>query len=486
MTTPARKILRNSFFGIASEAIGGALLFFVFILIARFLGSERFGVFSYILAFVGLFQLIADFGLTNVIVREISRAKDKAAHIMGAIIPLAWLFSLLIFGVIALLGSFFSLSEEGYKATLIMGVAVLTTFHSVAYGSVCRAFEEMGFNAVGNVTHKIVLFLLVLAAIHFECTLVEIAEAFMLANIYQMVFFYIVVSRRYIRLTWRFDGPYWRYLIKEAFPIGLAMIFRRITLHVDTLLLTALSTTSSVGLFNAAYKVIQMIDMIPFTLSLPLFPPFTRLAIESRERLYSFVTQALSFFMVIALPICALMIILAPQIVNLFFGSGYQDAAPTLRVLSCSVVFLFPTALYIYLFSALGHQKFYTISSAICLITKACLDIWLIPLKAHYGAAIATLSAEIAFFLSGAIYLWRLGYLLPYLRIIYKPLFAVSISSLALMIGLFYDKEKTLAVLIAMVCLYGVLYFLLILAFGAVSRKQLTLLEETLRVKHGT
>jgi hypothetical protein len=65
-------------------------------------------------------------------------------------------------------------------------------------------------------------------------------------------------------------------------------------------------------------------------------------------------------------------------------------------------------------------------------------------------------------------------------------LFAVSIASFALMIGLFYDKEKTLAVLIAMVCLYGVLYLLLILAFGAISRKQLTLLEETLRVKHGT
>jgi O-antigen/teichoic acid export membrane protein len=115
MTTPARKILRNSFFGIASEAIGGALLFIVFIFIARFLGSEQFGVFSYILAFVGLFQLIADFGLTNVIVREISRAKENAAHIMGAIIPLAWLFSLLIFGVIALLGNLFSLSEEDIK-----------------------------------------------------------------------------------------------------------------------------------------------------------------------------------------------------------------------------------------------------------------------------------------------------------------------------------------------------------------------------------
>lgn len=483
--TPGRKILRNSFFGIASEAVGGALFFIVFIIIARFLGSEQFGVFSYILAFVGLFQLIADFGLTNVIVREISRSKDKAGQIMAAVMPLAWVFSLLIFGVIFVLGRALSTSQEGFEATLIMGVAVLTTFHSVAFGSVCRAFEEMGFNAAGNVTHKLVLFLLVLTAIHFDFGLVEIAEAFMLANIYQMLFFYIVVRRRYIKMTWRFDLPYWWYLIKEGFPIGLAMVFRRITLHVDTLMLTALSTTSSVGLFNAAYKIIQMVDMIPFTLSLPLFPPFTRLALESRERLFVVVTQALTFFMVIALPICALIIIIAPQIVSVFYGTGYQGAAPTLRLLSITVIFLFPSALYVYLFSALGHQRFYSLSSAICLLTNTCLDLWLIPLYGHQGAAIATLCAEIAFFLSGAIYLWRLGYVLPYLKIVYKPLFAVSLASIALVSWLRYDKEASLA-LMGMIGVYGFFYLGLILVFGAISRKQLTLLEETLKAKHGT
>lgn len=483
--TPGRKILRNSFFGIASEAIGGALLFIVFILIARFLGSEQFGVFSYILAFVGLFQLIADFGLTNVIVREIARSKDNAGHIMGAVMPLAWIFSLLIFGVIFILARVFSQSQEGFEATLIMGVAVLTTFHSVAFGSVCRAFEEMGYNALGNVTHKLVLFILVLAAIHFDLGLIQIAEAFMLANIYQLMFFYIVVRRRYIKMRWRFDLPYWWYLIKEGFPIGVAMVFKRITLHVDTLMLTALSTTSSVGLFNAAYKIIQMVDMIPFTLSLPLFPPFTRLALESKERLFVVVTQALTIFMVIALPICGLIIIVAPQIVLVFYGTGYQEAAPTLRLLSLTVIFLFPSALYVFLFSALGHQKFYSLSSAFCLITNTCLDLWLIPIYGHQGAAIATLCAEISFFLIGAIYLWRLGYVLPYFKIVYKPLFAVSFASLSLLSWLYYFKEVTPS-LVGMIGVYGLLYLGLILAFGTLSRKQLTLLEDTLKVKHGT
>ncbi len=67
---------------VTSEGIGGALSFVVVLISARLLGVAEFGVFSYILAITGVCQLIADFGLTNLIVREVIKNKDKTQYIM--------------------------------------------------------------------------------------------------------------------------------------------------------------------------------------------------------------------------------------------------------------------------------------------------------------------------------------------------------------------------------------------------------------------
>lgn len=467
-----RRILRNSLYGLASEAIGGALSFLVVILIARSLGVERFGDFSYILAFTAIFQLIADFGLTNILVREIVRAQDQVARVVGAIKPLVWLLSLATFAVIALISLLSATSVEALHATLIMGVAVLVTFHAVIYGSVCRAREEMGFNAVAFVTHKVLLLGLVMLALHEDRGLVGIALAYLLANLYQWGFYYWVVRNRYARCAWRVDVAYWKELIAEAFPIGAAMVFRRATLHVDTLMLTLMSSATSVGLFNAAYRVIQMIDMIPFTLSIPQFPVLSRLAKESAGKFHAALTQAQRLFFIVAVPLCVWLLILAPDIIAILFGDRYSDAALTLRVLSAAVLFLFPTSLYIYVFSALGKQKYYTLSSGLCLAANVLLDVILIPHYGHLGAAVATLAAEATFFVSGAVMLNRLGLGNRFWRLITRPLLAAACAAAILIWPLL--SNSALALIAASVA-YMVAFLLLALVFKIFNPEELAL-----------
>ena len=129
-------VMRNLLFGVSGEAISGALNFITLVLIARSLGTAEFGDFSYILAFVGIFQLLADMGLTNTLVREIARERERVAEIVGALRPLAWVSSLVIFLVIAALGWPLSANTNIYQATLLLGLAVLATFHSFSYACV--------------------------------------------------------------------------------------------------------------------------------------------------------------------------------------------------------------------------------------------------------------------------------------------------------------------------------------------------------------
>ncbi len=484
MSAHTRRVIRNSIFGLSSEAIGGALSFVIIIIIARFLGTSQFGIFSYILAFVGVFQLIADFGLTNIIVREISRARGNTADIVGAVTPLVWIFSLLTYAAIGVLSFLFSPDEAVLLATLVMGGAVLATFQAVVYGSVCRAHEEMGFNALVFVSHKFALLALVWVALSGGHGIVGVALAYLAANTFQWGAFYWVVRVRYLdRIEWRFNAAYWKHLVTEALPVGLAMVFRRATLHAGTLLLTAMSTHTAVGLFNAAYKIVQMVDMIPFTLSIPLFPPFSRLAKESPEKLYEALNRALRIFMLVAIPTFTLMLWLAAHIVELTFGSDYQQATSTLRVLSAALLFLFPTSLYIYVFTAMDKQKYYTLSSGICLGINVALALLLIPRYHHLGAAIATLAAEVAFFISGYVLLRKLGFRSSTLELICKPALAAGIACGALMPAL---RSDSIVMLFVATAGYGVVYFVVLMLIGSLRREDLAQVLEAVKPRQGT
>ena len=97
-------VAKNLLYVFASEGVGGVLSFLILLLCASLLGVEAFGVFSFILAITSVCQLVADFGLTNLIVREVAKDKSKTAYIMGNVLTLAWCLSSIMFVIITLVG----------------------------------------------------------------------------------------------------------------------------------------------------------------------------------------------------------------------------------------------------------------------------------------------------------------------------------------------------------------------------------------------
>ena len=469
MSGTSTVVMRNLIFGVFGETVSGALNFITLILIARSLGTSEFGNFSYILAFVGIFQLLADMGLTNTLVREIARERDRVLEIVGALRPLAWISSIIIFLIIALLGWPLSATTEIYQATLLLGLAVLATFHSFSYASVCRAFEEMGYNATGNVAHKLLQIGLVIIALQLDSGIVGIAVAMLVANVFQWLFFRTVVRQRYVRgLRWRYDISYWRYLLVEAIQVGFAMVFRRANQQVGTLMLAAMSSSTSVGLLSAAYKIIQMIDMIPFTLSLPFFPHISRLAREAPEQLFQLLEKVWRLFMIIAAPITIWLYVMSPRLIELMFGASYSNATSTLRVLTFTVLLLFLTALYAYIFLAIQRQRFYTISSALCLAANIIAGIILIPLYHHLGAAMAALAGEIIFCLSGAWMLYTLGLRLNIMRVVVAPIAIALVVAPILYLAL--HTSLLIAVMYSLV--YTLLYLVIVVVSGTLRKDE--------------
>lgn len=423
-----KRIARNLVVSILGEGVGALLNIYIIVLIARTLGPVGFGEFSFILAFVGLLQLITDLGVTNLLVREVAQNPNKFRDIVGNARVLAWLLTMLVITPTAAV-CLLVLEDKDFGLTLlVMTVAAMAVLHAVIYGALFRAFERMAFNAGFFVLHKVILLGLVFYWMKGESSLLQLCYFYLIANVSQFFMFYLASWKVFERITWKLDLAYWKYLIWEAVPVGISMLFRKATLHVDTLLLSALASPIALGLFNAAYRIIQIVEMLPFTLSIPMYPKMARLAVDSREEFVLFLNQVLKFYILISLPVMTYLFVFAEQIIGLMFSVEFAASAPILQALSVAVFFIFPSSIMIYVYTALSRQRTFTLISAAVLATNAALDVWLIPEFGAFGAAVGTVAAESLFVVVSIIFLHSHGIYVNLIKLSYKPFFAAVVA----------------------------------------------------------
>ncbi|MCX6790670.1 MAG: oligosaccharide flippase family protein, partial [Candidatus Gribaldobacteria bacterium] len=117
-------ILKNTFWLTLSEGINMVLKFFLFIYIARILGAGEYGKLGFGLAFVGLFNVFADLGLSKIVNREF--AKDSGTtHDFQAVLALKSFLSLGTM-LIIFAGSFFvPTTLEIRRIIWVMGAYIL-------------------------------------------------------------------------------------------------------------------------------------------------------------------------------------------------------------------------------------------------------------------------------------------------------------------------------------------------------------------------
>jgi O-antigen/teichoic acid export membrane protein len=424
MNDTTKRVLGNALFRVGGYAFGAGLFFATIVLIARYLGTEGFGHFSFILATASIFQLVADMGVRNIVIRDIALEKEKFHVHLSTARTLLWSLSAVSLGCITVLANALALSDELRHSMYLAGLAVIVTFYGLGYSAVLRAFEEMGWDILGFIFHKVVFIASIGLIAQTPLGLQGVFAAMLLANALQWFYYWAIVRLRHGRVKPSLNFTAAWLLLWEAFPLGVAEILRRLTRHVDKLLLAAISTPVALGLFSAAYKFLEAMSPFTTNLTLPLFPVFSRFARVSPLRLFRALEQSLKFLYVLGMPLAVLMFVLSEPLVVLFFGEAYHEAATALRLIAPGVVFIFPTSVYSYVFTALGQQRLYMGCVAAALAVNTLLDLLLIPSYSYQGAALATTSAEAVLFLAGVIMLHRLGGELSGLWLLWRPVVA--------------------------------------------------------------
>jgi O-antigen/teichoic acid export membrane protein len=97
-----RKVIRNIVWAVIGKVVtllGGLL---VGIFVARYLGPEQYGLMSYVLSYIAIFQVLAYFGMDNIEIREESKTPEEKDKIIGTAICLKLIFAVATIGLVAL------------------------------------------------------------------------------------------------------------------------------------------------------------------------------------------------------------------------------------------------------------------------------------------------------------------------------------------------------------------------------------------------
>jgi O-antigen/teichoic acid export membrane protein len=459
-----RRIAYNAIFTSVAKILGTVLALISIGFITRYLGKEGFGDYSTVLAFFALFSAIADLGLYAISTREISRPGSDEKKILGNVFAIRITFSLVVLIAAPAVVFFFPYSES-VKMGII--VAALAYFFASSYSVLLGLFQKrlaMDKVAIGEFVGKVVQLIIVVVAVKNNFGFLAVVSSILFNMLASFAIIY-VWSKKYATFSLKFDLAAWKVFLKESYPVGISAIIVFAYFKLDTILLSILKTSSDVGIYNAAYKVVENIAFFPAMFVGLVMPIMSRYIFHERDKFEKVADKTFKVFLILTVPLVVGGIFLAKDIIGLIGGSNFEESVLVLKILSFAMAFIFFGNFFTNVIIAGNKQKKLIAILAFCAAFNIALNFYLIPRYSYIGAAItSSLTEFLVVILSGAV-CWKLLKYFPSL----EKLFSIIFSGLAM--GVFFFLFPGFHFLIRAILGTGI-YFLFLWIFRAVSAQE--------------
>ena len=385
---------KNAYWVSLGQFLQMALALAVVPVATRYLGDERFGVYSLagvLMYFVFLFN---DLGLNTYFTREVARDTAQAQRwfAQAMSLKLATLFPALL--VLAVLWFLPALNTEARWAVVIFcGYGILSSFFQLSF-AVFRAYERMGYETFILVVEKFITSGFGIALLVQGYGLLWFCGVFLVGGAVSLALSLFLIHKKFFPLQFSLEPEFSRTLLRQALPFGLSMFLINVYDRIDILMLTAMANASEVGLYAAVYKLLSLTNLVPTILVTALFPALSREAALGSEEAARIFTKGLKYLTFLALPMIAGAMVLAEELVVFMFGAEFQKAAPALQILSWVSGILFLNIFLATILTAANYQKKLVLVQICGLLANISLNWYLIPKYSFVGAALATLATE--------------------------------------------------------------------------------------------
>ncbi len=388
------KVLIHALSQVSSKFLTKLLGFFAFTLMVKYLGTEGYGRYSYVLAFVSFFAMFADMGLNANLFKDASKRPGQAPKQLGQSLLLEGLLLPLLVTVVAFAALFM---EQDHKLWVFIVLAAVGTYSrtlSQAFIQVFNGREHFHLTAVIDFIESAINLALVALVVwqnwHISGLLLMLAIKHALVLIVNMVMYF---WKRY-RLTWSFDLREIRHLMWMAMPFVVIGALNNVYQQVDIIMLKHMTNFEEVGSYGSAYRLLTFVFLIGSTLAGVAFPQLAQRSNQMDTRFFRFFNLSGRMLTYASVLITVNCVAGGQGIMRLLFGSSFNYAGVIFVVLSLSVTINFFALIPTYTLVAIEALWQYALVYVFSVAGNVFFNWLAIPRWQAIGASAATIFTE--------------------------------------------------------------------------------------------
>lgn len=392
----SRTIAKNAVLMTLASAGQKVISFVYFTIIARSIGVEGTGKYFFALSFTTVFVVFVDLGLTNVLVREAAKAKDKIQEYFSVILATKFILGIATYiaaiVTIRLLGYQLETRHMVYLSAITM---LFDSLHLTLYG-VLRAIGELKYEAISITASQFITLILGSVFLYFDFPLIYLILAFTIPSALNVLYAAFVLRYQHgVSLRPMYNRDIFRHLAGITVPFALAAILARFYSYFDSIILSRLAGDAAVGWYSIPYKITYAFQFIPLALVAALYPRFSEYFEHNKEKLSFLYQEGIKYLLLLVCPIAVGISVLARDIVLQVYSPEYLPSILPLQILMAGLVFSFVSFPVGAFLNACNQQKMQTGIVAFVLGVNIFLNLMLIPVYSIVGAAIAALVGNI-------------------------------------------------------------------------------------------
>jgi O-antigen/teichoic acid export membrane protein len=466
-------------------------------LLARLLGAGDYGLYNLSLTVLSVAAALAAFGLDTAMVRYIAMFAHRRdeARVWGTIqIGLGATIAISIVlgvGLYALADSIAVqiFHEPGLGPLLRMAslvVPFLTLSNVIA--SATQGFKKMQYATIArDVAQPLVRLLLIVGLVVVGANALGALAVYGVAVVVSasMLLYFLNGKLFSLRRPLREGHRETREVLGFSAPVFLSDLMTTFRDNIQTLMLGALNTTASVGIFAVASQMNMVGHMLQSAVAAASRPIIAELYDKGDRVQLGRMYQTTTKWAVTAnLPMFLTLVLFPTQILSIF-GRSFVSGSTALVLLACAIMADVSTGQCGIILDMTGHAMWKLINSIVRLVLSLGLSVLLIPLWGVVGAAAATLLVVSTINIMRLLQVFFLFRLLPYNATFVKPIvagLAALLSTLAL--GYWLPSTNPLYTALRIIILFVVYASaILLLGLSAEDRAVLARLRRRMRSK---
>lgn len=366
-------------------------------IMTRYLGTDGYGDYRLIIAFLVFATGLANLGTPLIIARELAQPGANQARVLGNALGLrlvAVLIAVLFAGAVA-----WALSPSpGVVLGILVGAIgfVAAGQHAVLFILYQQRLRQAGAvlaDVSGVVLLALLVWVLTKTGVGVIAFVVATAASSLLTLTISSVF-----ARMLLRFRPRFELLEWRRLLVSSAPIAVTSGLTLVYYRLDTIVLGMVHPGEAVGLYGVASKILDAIVGLTLLFSGLLMPLMSRHAADDLAKFRHFFDLGVDTLAIGTGAILLVILLHAEQIVGLVGGADFAPGGSAFRVLG--VVAMIASLRY------MAHQAVTALHAQAQLLSGffaaavigVIAYVSLIPIYGALGAALGLLLGELVVF----------------------------------------------------------------------------------------